>query len=146
MDAAASPIPREQLAGRLDLEADQSALARSGSVLIDEDRDDVSVQQMRHLIADRDDVQLVPFVRLVVGIDHGRLAERGDQTWILSLLGPHGLALPRDDPSAGRLLVELTGVTIAGAEVVLDEPHVTLVVAYRIGRRSTTHEARTPSL
>src|SRR4051812_31239371 len=51
-------VPGEQLAGRFDLEADDPTTLRFRGIFIDQDRDDVSVEDVRHLVADRDDVEL----------------------------------------------------------------------------------------
>src|SRR5207248_2997340 len=52
-------IFREQLAGRLHLNPNFAALVEHLRVFIDQYRNNPSVEQVRHFVADRDDVQLV---------------------------------------------------------------------------------------
>src|SRR5262245_1681741 len=101
---------------------------------------------MRKRVAHRDDVELVPVLRLVVRVDHRGLAERREQTRILALLGPHDLAFPRDDAATRGLLVELARVAVPGIEVVLRAPHVPQLFGGRIGRRSSRRTARARAL
>src|SRR5262249_44976136 len=116
------------------------------TVLIDQDRDDAAVEQVRHLVADGDDVQLVPLVRLVNGVDRGLIAERREQPRVLAFLRAHDLSLPRDDAAAGALLVELAGVAVAGVEVVLRAEHVPLILGRGIRGRSPRRTAGTGTL
>src|SRR5215471_9241407 len=47
-------IAHKQFAGRLHFNADQAAFVKLRFVVVDENRHDMAVQEMRHLIADRD--------------------------------------------------------------------------------------------
>src|SRR5262245_33390982 len=136
---------REELAGGLDFDADDAALPGLRGVLVDQDREDVPVQDVGHLVADGDDVELVPVFLLVIAVDDGRFSQRGEEPRILALFGPHELSLPRDDPASGGLLVELPGVAVAGIEIVLGAPHVPLFLGFRIRRRATGGAARAGS-
>ena len=115
-------------------------------VFIDQDRDDVTVEDVGHLIADGDDVQLVPLVRLEVRIDDRRFAQRREQARILPLFGAHHLPFPGDDAAPGGLLVELPGIAVSGVDIVLRAPHVPLLFGLRIRRRAARGAAWTRAL
>src|SRR5690349_15208029 len=53
----------KELPGALNLQADLATRTEHLRVFVDQDRNDASVEEMRHGIADRDDVKLVPVVR-----------------------------------------------------------------------------------
>src|SRR6476661_4738398 len=91
---------------------------------------------MRQVIANGNDVQLVPVVRSVDRVDGCRIADGREQAATVARAGAHDLSLPRDDAAAGGLLVELAGVAVAGIEVVLRAPHVPLRFAFVARRRA----------
>src|SRR5262245_8112600 len=97
---------------------------------------------MHHLVANGDDVQLVPVVRLVDAIHFRRFTNGRQQPTSVARLRPHDLPLPGNNPATGRLLVELPGVAIAGVEVVLCAPHVPLRFAFSRRRRPACGAAR----
>src|SRR5438132_217446 len=94
-------------------------------------------------MADGDDVQRVPVVRLVDGVDRGLVAQRCQQPRALAGLGAHDLTLPRDDAAPGGLLVKLTGVPVRGVEVVLRAGHVPFGFRRRVWWCSACGAART---
>src|SRR5439155_9862456 len=86
-----------------------------------------------------------PVVRFVNGVDGGRVAKRGKKPAAVARNRPHDLSLPRDDAATGRLLVELTGVAVAGVEVILRAGHVPPRFAFGAGLRTARLTARAGS-
>src|SRR4051812_22827438 len=97
---------------------------------------------MRQLIADGDDVQLIPVVRLEDRIDGSGIADGREKAATVARPGAHDLSLPRDDAAAGGLFVELSGVAVRRIEVVLRAPHVPLRFALVAWRRAAGGAAR----
>src|SRR5215475_7767070 len=97
---------------------------------------------MRHLIADGDNVFLVPVVGFEIGIDRCWIVQGCKKPWILSFLSTNGLALKRDDPSAGCLFIKLAGVSVTRVEVVLRAGHVPLCFTGCSGRCTARLSAR----
>src|SRR5450759_62989 len=98
-------IAETHFAGAFDLNPDQAVLAELGRVVVDEDRHHVPVDDVNHLVAARDDVDLVPVVDLDVAAEFVLVAQRGQQARLLALFRPYHLTAPGHDAERGAAFV-----------------------------------------
>ena len=92
---------------------------RLAFVIVEKDTHDVTVQDLRHLMAARDDMQLVPVVDLVIAAEFVDVAQCGKQARFLFLLRLHNITTPRNNSAAGCLFVKLSSETVTGVKIVL---------------------------
>src|SRR5215813_2429123 len=103
-------ISERNLTRTFDLKTDHALRNRHRRIIINENRHDVSINDVNHFIAAGNDVHLIPIISFDVSLEFIRIAEHCEQPGLLSLLGLHDLSSPGDDAAASSLLVKLTAV------------------------------------
>src|SRR5262249_1022695 len=103
-------ISERNLTCTFDLKTDHALRNGHRGIIINENRHDVSINDVNHFIAARNDVHLIPIISFDVSLEFIRIAEHCEQPGLLSLLGLHDLSAPGDDAAACSLFVKLTAV------------------------------------
>src|SRR5262249_19200479 len=101
------------------------------------------VDDMRHRIPTRDDMELIPSLDVNISAEFVLIAERRAHPRFLALCGLTHLPPPRDNPPPRGLFVILTRIVIPPVEIELRAKHIPLRLSLERRRRPARRAART---
>src|SRR5262249_32970482 len=103
-------ISERNLTRTLDLKTDHALRNGHRGIIINENRHDVSINDVNHFIAAGNDVHLIPIISFDVSLEFIGIAEHCDRPGLLSWLVLHDLSAPGDDAASFSLFVKLPAV------------------------------------